>query len=274
MKSLAILPILMAVAACGGGASMTEIPPVIATGAPPATLADLAGTPIPFRAVTIEHNGENYDFARQTLGIEVISATAVELVLPQGRVPLSFDPASGAFVGSADGINYSMRTLNSGFDYSEGLNLTTLDDDGQFGGALGYFGLEAPQSRLSDLQATGATGSYTGESFIVVQEGGSIHEHFGTSSLGVDFASGAVDGTIYQSATRGVDLVGGSINGNVISGGMTLSGADFAGFDLQSGGLQAQLYGLDANELHGTFIGDGNGPAGDFQVMGTVTALD
>lgn len=265
--------LVVSLAACSGGGTSNMVDPVVASGPPPATLGDVAGMTFPFRTAYAEMDGGVYDLARQTFALEIVSDTEMNLTTADGVVALT-ENGFGEFEGTLNGVSYSLESQGLGYAYSDGWVLSFSDGMGLMGGAVGYFGLEAPQSRMDELQAMSAVAGYSGTSTIIANNGGVVNNDTGLANLLVDFGSGAVTGQVHSTADIDFNLVGGSITGAGIEGTISLSGPDSAGYVLNSSGVEGQFFGMDALELHGTFEGEGTGPMGAVEVIGAFSTID
>ena len=272
LRSLTATALVLSLTACGGGGAGGKIDPVIASGPPPASFGALAGTTFPIRIARLETDGVTHDTSRLELSVTVVSDTELLLNTPEGAVTMN--EVAGKFLGTLNGVNYSLEPWGLGFDYSEGWILGIDDGAGTTSMNLGYLGLEAPQAKMDDLQTMAAVATYSGDSGLLVINGGMPDAEGGTANLLVDFGASTVTGSVYETATLQMNIEGGTISGNGIGGTIGLTGPDSVGYVLNSSGVDGQFFGVDANVLHGTFEGQGTGPMGDVEFVGVFHTLD
>jgi len=273
--TLSILAASTLLSACGGGgggvATSPKITPVVASGPPPAGIGDVVGIVMPFRAARLESDAGVGSTSRVEYSIEFTSASDVVLNTPDGAVAMT-DTGGGNFEGTLGGKSYAFQSTGAGSAYSDMWTLMEGDGIAFQAATVGYFGFEAPQSRMDELNSIAALAVYTGDSFITFVDGGVANTDSGVANLVVDFGAGTVTGQVYQTANIDMNIVGGTINANGIDGTIALAGPDSVGYSLDSSDVDGQFYGLDATELNGTFAGQGTGPSGDVEFAGGFAA--
>ena len=261
-------------AACGGGGG-TGVPPIVASGPPPADLNDLVGLTFPLRVATLETNdgGMTRQVARANYSITLTSLTTATLNTPDGAVDLTEN--LGIWEGTANGLSYFVEFGGLGFDYSELLIVQATDLGPTTLAAVGTFGFVSPQSAI-DANVTGnLVALYTGESLalLAVNGVGSIED--GTAALTVDFGTQSVMGSVFTGGDgTSLDLVNGQVTGNGISGELDISGPGALDTTIATSDVDGTFYGLDAFELNGTFAGSGTNSGDPFAFSGIFNVLD
>ncbi len=142
--------------------------------------------------------------------------------------------------------------------------------------AQGIFGYETPASALQDFINGDVVVGYSGISEAVVVQGGFVPVTVtGTSSVVVDFGTGAVTGSVFNGGDTSIQIVDGQLSGGTISGGVFVAVApgETASTDPGSS-FEGRIYGQSGFQAAGVFSGTGVLNGNDLDFAGVFAGFD
>lgn len=263
--------------ACGGGGT-EGLPPVVASGPPPADLSEMAGLTFPVQVARLDNpTGLSVEaLALETALVEIVDAGTLRLNTPLGMVTLT--EAGGNWTGSSGGLDYEVDLIDDLLPFDShvfGLRISYSHASGG-GLAQGVFGYETSAQALQSLIDGDAVIGYSGNSEAVVVQGGSIPITVtGTSIVVVDFGSGAVTGSVFNGGNTTIQIVDGQLSGGTISGAVAVAvpPGETASTDPGSS-FVGRIYGQSGFQAGGVFSGTGLLNGNDLDFAGTFAGFD
>lgn len=238
----------------------------------------MAGLTFPVQVARLDNpTGTSVEaLALENALVEIVDAGTLRLNTPLGMVTLT--EAGGNWTGSSGGLDYEVDLNDDLLPFDShvfGLRVSYSHASGG-GLAQGVFGYETSAQALQSLIDGDAVIGYSGNSEVVVVQGGNIPITVtGTSIVVVDFGSGAVTGSVFNGGNTTIQIVDGQLSGGTISGGVAVAvpPGETASTDPGSS-FVGRTYGQSGFQAGGVFSGTGVLNGNDLDFAGSFAGFD